>query len=252
MPRKSHLLRSLVKHFVTRSRGMHRGSGVNLSGGRRRYRRVGGARRRTINPYGGTPSSASNAKSFINRNGKKIAMGVAVVGTAALAAKFGPQVASAVGPVLRQAAARVPIPSFSRPRVALPGAVGARDAARAAYQHLTSQIRAGRATSASPEMASMVASLVPQPTTAPPSPMFAPRHRSASSVGSDVLSPLRTRARSRAGSSVGFAPRWEGEGRRHRKMRGGALRLAGHQGSLGGPVHVGISKMGLTNLPQAY
>ena len=43
MPRKSHLLRSLVKHFVTRSRGMHRGSGINLAGGRRRYRRVGGA-----------------------------------------------------------------------------------------------------------------------------------------------------------------------------------------------------------------
>lgn len=239
MPRKSHLLRSLVKHFVTRSRGMHRGSGVNLVGGRRRYRRVGGARRRTINPYvASNSSSASNAKSFINRNGKKIAMGVALVGTAALAAKFGPQVASAVGPVLRQAAARVHIPSLPRPRVD----VGARDAARAAYQRILSQLPAGRATTA--------AAAIPLPSTASSSPMFAPRHRSASSLSSDILSPMR--ARSRAGSEAGFAPRWDGDGRRHRKMRGGALRLAGHQGSLCGPVHMGISKMGLTNLPQAY
>jgi hypothetical protein len=28
--------------------------------------------------------------------------------------------------------------------------------------------------------------------------------------------------------------------------------LAGQRGSMHGPVHVGVSKMGLTNLPQAY
>ena len=102
MPIKSNMLRSLVKHFVTRARNAYNGTGIGLAGGRRR-RRVGGSIRRTIKAY---------------------------------------------------------------------------------------------------------------------------------------QAPART----------GFRARF-GMGRRH---RGGALRLAGQRGSMHGPVHVGVSKMGLTNLPQAY
>ena len=78
MPRKSQMLRSLVKHFVARSRGMrHRGMGLGLAGGsRRRYRRVGGSIRRTIGAYHAPSGVVPNV---VKRNPKKI-------GAAALAA----------------------------------------------------------------------------------------------------------------------------------------------------------------------
>lgn len=129
MPRKSNMLRSLVKHFVARSRGMrHRGMGIGLSGGRRRYRRVGGAVRRTIGAYHAPSGLTPN---IVRRHPKKF-------GAAALA-----------------------------------GAAGLATGLYKGYKH------------------------------------------------------------------------YKGLGRRR---RGGALRLAGQHG----PVHVGVSKMGLTNLPQAY